>query len=120
MRVRLPLHSFTVPELTEPAHPVDIFGLAVTPTQVLSVSGASVIKVYSTSEADFPIAQVIQSAHKIGCHHIATSGDGNTAASVGFGGECKIWSFQEGAWSNREELPGTLHGPSLPRYSRKN
>jgi superkiller protein 8 len=67
----------------------------VTPTQILSASGASSIKVHSTSSPDFPLAQTLTSAHKLGCHHIVTSRNGKKAASAGFGGEVKIWSISE-------------------------
>ncbi|KGQ02136.1 ribosomal protein L32 [Paracoccidioides lutzii Pb01] len=88
------------------AHPVEIFSLAVTPSQVISCSGASSLKVHSTTptptgtgtETDFPIAQSIEAAHKIGCHHLATSADGTRFVSVGFGGEVKLWSFVDGMW----------------------
>jgi superkiller protein 8 len=75
------------------AHITDIYSLAVTPTQILSASGASSIKIYSTTSPDIPLAQTLTSAHKLGCHHIVTSRNGRKAASVGFGGEVKIWSI---------------------------
>jgi superkiller protein 8 len=65
----------------------------VTPTQILAASGASSIKIYSTTSPDIPLAQTIRSAHKLGCHHIVTSRNGRKAASVGFGGEVKIWAI---------------------------
>ncbi|OJD19249.1 ribosomal protein L32 [Emergomyces pasteurianus Ep9510] len=74
------------------AHPVEIFSLAVTPSQVISCSGASSLKVHSTTEPDFPLVQSIDGAHKIGCHHLAASRDGTRIVSVGFGGEVKLWS----------------------------
>ncbi|KAK2760957.1 hypothetical protein FQN54_002199 [Arachnomyces sp. PD_36] len=80
------------------AHPIDIFSLAVTPTQILSASGASSLQVHSTTEPDFPVVQSIQGAHKIGCHHVVTSGNGVKAASVGFGGELRIWNYQDSMW----------------------
>ncbi|PGH17028.1 ribosomal protein L32 [Helicocarpus griseus UAMH5409] len=93
------------------AHPVEIFSLAVTQTQLISSSGASSLKVHSTAPAapeagalaggavaDFPIAQSIEGAHKIGCHHLTVSKDGRRLVSVGFGGEVKVWAFVEGMW----------------------
>ncbi|KAF4627136.1 hypothetical protein G7Y89_g11016 [Cudoniella acicularis] len=77
------------------AHITDIFSIAVTPTQILSASGASSLKVHSTTAPDIPLAQTISGAHKLGCHHIATSRNGRIAASAGFGGEVKIWSISE-------------------------
>ncbi|KAH8685559.1 WD40-repeat-containing domain protein [Tricladium varicosporioides] len=77
------------------AHITDIFSIAVTPTQILSASGASSIKVHSTTSPDIPLAQTISGAHKLGCHHIVTSRNGRVAASAGFGGEVKVWSISE-------------------------
>lgn len=81
------------------AHLTDIFSLAVTPTQILSASGASSIKIYSTTSPSFDLAQTLSGAHKLGCHHIATSRNGLVAASAGFGGEVKIWKIEDGQWS---------------------
>ena len=88
------------------AHLTDIYSLAVTSTQVLSASGASSLKVHSTTEADFPIAQSIENAHKIGCHHLSASQDGTRAVSVGFGGEVKMWSYENGVWTEDAKLSG--------------
>ncbi|KAK4166257.1 WD40-repeat-containing domain protein [Cladorrhinum sp. PSN259] len=76
------------------AHPAEIFSLAPTPTSIISASGSSSLRVHSTTESTFPLIQTIQNAHKLGCHHVATAkaGLGNVAASVGFGGEIKIWN----------------------------
>jgi superkiller protein 8 len=85
--------------LTSPAHITDIFSIAVTPSQILSASGASSIKIHSTTSSDIPLTQEIKGAHKLGCHHIVTSHNGRVAASVGFGGEVKIWKIsEEGEW----------------------
>lgn len=78
-----------------------------TDTQILSASGASSLKVYSTTDPDFPLAQTIDGAHKVGCHHIVTSGNGSRAASVGFGGEIKIWSNKDGSWAEDTTASGT-------------
>jgi superkiller protein 8 len=50
--------------------------------------------VHSTTDATFPLQQTIPDAHKLGCHHVCTArgGLGTVAASVGFGGEIKVWS----------------------------
>lgn len=77
------------------AHTTDIFSLATTPTSLLTASGSSTINIYRTNDPSgtFPISQSL-TAHKLGCHHIATSprgGNGDVAASVGFGGDIKIW-----------------------------
>ncbi|KAI9841710.1 MAG: hypothetical protein M1837_000442 [Sclerophora amabilis] len=83
----------------------DIFSLAVTRTQVISASGSSSLKVYSTTEADYPIVQTLEGAHKLGCHHLATSRDGRKLASVGFGGEVKVWSIgDDEKWAIEEGI----------------
>lgn len=64
-----------------------------TPTQLLSASGSSTIKIYSTASPDIPLVQNLSGAHPVGCHHIATSRSGTVAASAGFGGELKIWTI---------------------------
>ncbi|KAK0653354.1 Meiotic recombination protein rec14 [Lasiodiplodia hormozganensis] len=81
------------------AHPTDIFAVAPTKTTLLSASGSSSIHVYSTTEPDFPLTQTLHDAHKLGCHHIATSANGQKAASAGFGGDVKLWALAEdGSW----------------------
>lgn len=77
------------------AHTTDIFSLATTPNSLLSGSGSSTINIHRTSDSSgtFPISQSL-AAHKLGTHHIATSprgGNGTVAASVGFGGDVKVW-----------------------------
>lgn len=69
--------------------------MATTPTALLSASGSPTINIHRTNDPSgtFPIAQSL-TAHKLGCHHVATSprgGNGDVAASVGFGGDIKIW-----------------------------
>ena len=87
------------------AHATDIFALAVTTSQILTGSGETSIKIYSTTEEDFPVAQVLDDAHKLGCHHIVTDrGSGSTAVSVGFGGEVKVWKFDGGKWVPNGEV----------------
>ncbi|KAI5360108.1 putative WD40/YVTN repeat-like-containing domain superfamily [Septoria linicola] len=99
------------------AHPTDIFSLAVTPSHLLTASGSSSIKVYSTKgqtihadstedENPYPLAQTLEKVHKVGCHHICASLDGIVAASVGFGGEVKVWGFHEedGQWREKGEI----------------
>lgn len=76
-----------------------------TPTQILSASGASSLKAHLANEEGFGIAQSLSAAHKIGCHHLTTAkGSGCYAASVGFGGEVKLWRFEDGMWN--EDLKG--------------
>lgn len=82
---------------SSPAHTAEIFALATTPTALFSGSGASTINIHRTSDASgtFPIAQSLP-AHKLGTHHIAaaplsSNSTGTVAASVGFGGDVKIW-----------------------------
>lgn len=86
----------------------DIFSLAFTPNQVFSASGSSAIKVYSTNNPEFPLAQTLEKAHKLGCHHLAVSKDGRVAASVGFGGEVNVWTLQEGLWAEEGKIVGAI------------
>jgi superkiller protein 8 len=88
------------------AHPIDIFSLAVTSGQILSVSGASSLKVHSTADPDFPLVQALDGAHKVGCHHVVTSRNGSRAASVGFGGETRVWSYADGTWTEDIKASG--------------
>ncbi|KAF9887432.1 hypothetical protein FE257_010149 [Aspergillus nanangensis] len=85
-------------------HPVDIFSLAVTDKQILSASGSSALKVHSTTDSDFPLVQSIEGAHKVGCHHVVTNANGSRAVSVGFEGEIKIWSSNDGIWARDERI----------------
>lgn len=75
-----------------------------TPTQILSGSGEPSIKVHSTTDEDFPIAQVLKDAHKLGCHHVVTDGSSTKAASVGFDGKVKVWKYEEGKWNEDGEI----------------
>ncbi|CAG8976509.1 hypothetical protein HYALB_00006006 [Hymenoscyphus albidus] len=77
------------------AHITDIYSIAITGTQILSASGASSIKIHSTTSPEIPLAQTLKGAHKLGCHHIVTSRNGRIAASAGFGGEVKIWGISD-------------------------
>ncbi|KAL8930168.1 MAG: hypothetical protein Q9208_000785 [Pyrenodesmia sp. 3 TL-2023] len=86
------------------AHISDIFCLAVTPHQIISASGSSSIKVYSTTEPDFPLVQTLDAAHKLGCHHLAASQDGRHFASAGFAGDVKIWHLQDEQWTLKGEI----------------
>ncbi|KAL9008755.1 MAG: hypothetical protein Q9173_006152 [Seirophora scorigena] len=86
------------------AHITDIFCLAVTPHQVISASGSSSIKIYSTTEPDFPLVQTLDAAHKLGCHHLGASQDGQHFASAGFAGDVKIWNLDQGQWTKRGEI----------------
>ncbi|GFF41491.1 WD domain protein [Aspergillus lentulus] len=92
------------------AHPLDIFSLAVTDTQILSASGATALKIHSTTDPDFPLVQSIDGAHKVGCHHIVTNGKGSRAVSVGFGGEINVWACHEGTWSKDDATSGNMAG----------
>ncbi|RAO65294.1 uncharacterized protein BHQ10_001306 [Talaromyces amestolkiae] len=93
------------------AHSVDIFSLAVTSNQIISASGASALKIHSTKDTDFPLTQTIEAAHKIGCHHVVTSRNGLKAASIGFGGEFKIWNNNNGEWSEESALSNEIKEP---------
>ncbi|KAI9731718.1 MAG: superkiller [Cirrosporium novae-zelandiae] len=81
------------------AHVTDIFSLAVTPTQIISASGSSSLKIHSTTESDFPLIKSLEHVHKLGCHHVVVSKNGGKGASIGFGGEAKVWTISEhGDW----------------------
>lgn len=66
-----------------------------TSTQILSASGSSDIKIYSTASSDYPFLQTLSSAHKLGCHHLCTSTNGKKAASIGFAGEIRLWRLDD-------------------------
>lgn len=88
------------------AHVTDIFSVATTPKAVLSASGSSTLHVHSTTSDTFPLCQSIPGAHKLGIHHVVTSGDGKTAASAGFGDGIKVWSVDDTTqeWSLSREI----------------
>jgi hypothetical protein len=83
----------------------------VTKTQIFSASGSSSIKIYSTTDAEYPIAQMLD-AHKLGCHHVSTSENGIRAATAGFGGEVKIWTLQgkgqDSIWVEEGKIVGEI------------
>lgn len=89
---------------TLPAHPSDIYSLAVTRSHILSVSGASSLNIHSTSQPELPLAQSFTGVHKLGCHHVVTSADGKTAATVGFDGLVRIWSFNGDSWVENTDI----------------
>ncbi|KAL8650507.1 MAG: hypothetical protein Q9210_003782 [Variospora velana] len=72
--------------------------------QVVSASGSSSIKIYSTTEPDFPLVQTLDGAHKLGCHHLGASQDGRHFASAGFAGDVKVWHFDQGQWGMTGEI----------------
>jgi superkiller protein 8 len=77
----------------------------VTSTQIVTASGETGIKVHSTTEQDFPLVQVLDDAHKLGCHHIVIDRDTSTrAVSVGFAGEVKVWANADGKWKDDGEI----------------
>ena len=90
------------------AHVADIFSLAVAQDQILSGSGSSSIKIYSTANPEFSLAQTLETAHPLGCHHLTVSKNGQVAASAGFGGEVKIWDSQGGLWVEQASLVGAI------------
>lgn len=113
------LQTHTIPL----AHPTDIFSLAVTPTQLISVSGSSSIRIHSTTsggninpesatdENPFPEAQVLEKAHSLGCHHVCAASEGGVFASVGFEGDVKLWQMgEEGVWVAKGCVKGELCG----------
>ncbi|KAL1840535.1 hypothetical protein VTJ49DRAFT_356 [Mycothermus thermophilus] len=107
------------------AHPAEIFSLAPTPTSLLSASGSSALRVHNTTDATFPLQQTISNAHKLGCHHVVTArgGLGNVAASVGFGGEIKIWTLHKPESASGQQPEWRLHWeipPSKPQAQNGN
>jgi superkiller protein 8 len=99
------------------AHVSDIYSLAVTGKQLLSVSGGSAIKVHSLTDTQFPLVQSIDGAHSNGCHHIVTDAAGSRAISAGFDGTFKAWSCHDGHWVADEKLTGTCC-PSTIAYRK--
>ena len=90
-----------------------------TPTHLLTASGSSSIKIYGTKgqvihadtpedEQPYPLVQTLEKVHPVGCHHLCASVDGKVAASVGFGGEVRVWEFdgESGLWGRRGEIKG--------------
>ena len=88
-----------------------------TPSQLLSASGSSSIRIHSTKgqtihpdsaedENPYPLVQTLEKVHPLGCHHIATSSEGKVAASAGFAGEVKVWEYNEedGLWRLKGEI----------------
>lgn len=68
------------------------------------------MRFHTTTSSDFPLLQTIDGAHKLGCHHVAASANGQKAASVGFGGEVKIWANESedgnGLWTEEGRITG--------------
>lgn len=99
--------QYLITHTVDDAHISDIFSIAVTPTQTISASGSSSVKIHSTTAADHPLTQTLSSAHKLGCHHICTSRNGKRLASAGFEGIVKVWRIQEESqkWVLEGEVP---------------
>ncbi|CAK7207644.1 Ski complex subunit Rec14 [Sporothrix eucalyptigena] len=94
--------QYYIAKAVDNAHETDIFSIAVTPTSVISGSGASTLRIHSTTTPEFAIAQSINGAHKLGCHHVTTAkgSSGTVACSAGFGGEVNVWRRSEaGDWT---------------------
>ncbi|KAI7549257.1 hypothetical protein KC317_g14619, partial [Hortaea werneckii] len=116
LKGKMPSKQYLQTHTLADAHPTDIFSLAVTPSQLLSASGSSSIRIHSTKgqainpesaedEHPYPLVQTLEKVHPLGCHHVATSGDGRTAASAGFAGELKVWTCtEEGSWEAKGEI----------------
>lgn len=75
-------------------------------------------------EHPYPLVQTLEKVHPLGCHHICTSLDGKVTASIGFGGELRIWQCDEsGVWSKRGDVTGKchpIHPASTPRLTINN
>jgi len=103
------LQTFTVPD----SHPTDILSVAVTSTQIITASGSPTLRIYAcrtqtihadTPEAEnpYPLAQTLDNAHHLGCHHVCVSRDENMLASVGFG-SCEVRLWKRGDEAKWEE-----------------
>lgn len=78
------------------AHVGDIFGLAVTTNYIVTGSGDSNIKLWSTSASEeYKLVHTFDGAHALGSHHVAASSNGIVAASAGFGGEICVWDLDQ-------------------------
>lgn len=77
---------------------------------MLSASGAPSLKVHSTSDTDFPLVQILDGAHALGCHHIVTDAKGTRAVSAGFAGDVKVWACQDSYWSADTVASGVCNG----------
>lgn len=89
------------------AHITDIYSLAVTPGYIVAASGASALKVWSISEAEYPLKQKLE-AHSLGCHHVVASKDGKRLASAGFDGQCIIWALSDGKLIEEHRIKGVF------------
>lgn len=109
------LQIHTIPAV----HPSDIFSVAISQSHLFSASGSAAIKIHNTKagsaihtdspaeENPFPLTQTLEKAHLLGCHHICIAAEGYKAASVGFGGEVKLWSLgEDGSWSQSGCITG--------------
>ncbi|KAL8744919.1 MAG: hypothetical protein Q9190_002900 [Brigantiaea leucoxantha] len=90
------------------AHETDIFSIAVTTTQVISASGSSNLKVHSITEPEFTLSQNLNGAHKLGCHHLTISKNGEVIASAGFAGELLLWVIEEDQWVRKGSVLGMV------------
>ena len=54
--------------------------------------------IHSINDGEYNLRQSLHGAHKLGCHHLAASEDGSRLASVGFGGEIKVWALKDGSF----------------------
>lgn len=116
----------TCPSNPMTAHPTDIYSITPTPQTLITASGSSTIRIFSTTSpsstpsADpsaaapstdpFPLVAELRSAHPIGCHHVAASADGRRFVSVGFGGEVKVWDAGDESGAEWKERQGTRIG----------
>ncbi|KAF8533740.1 WD40-repeat-containing domain protein [Trichophaea hybrida] len=77
------------------SHVFDIFGLAITPSYVITVSGDSNIKLWDTGSQDHTLLHQFPGAHRLGAHHVAVNtATGKLAATGGFGGEIVLWDLE--------------------------
>ncbi|KAI4212547.1 MAG: hypothetical protein LQ351_004799 [Letrouitia transgressa] len=101
---RLESKQYLTTHTIDNAHETDIFSIAVTPKQIVSASGASYLIFHSTAEPEHPVAQTLDGAHGLGCHHLAASENGEVIASAGFSGEVLLWKHDNDRWTEMGKI----------------
>ncbi|KAL2315939.1 Meiotic recombination protein rec14 [Schizosaccharomyces pombe] len=84
--------EYLVSHIEENAHQADIYSLKVVAGNLWSASGDSKIKKWSIGDAEHSLVEEIDTPHKLGVHHLATSLDENVVVSCGFGQDVYVWN----------------------------
>jgi len=88
--------QYLTAHVEQQAHVFDIFGLAITPSFVITVAGDSSVKLWDLGSAEHNLVHQFSGAHPLGAHHVAVnSSSGKIAASSGFGGEINLWDLEK-------------------------